>query len=123
MRDLILFLDDDESRAALLFKRMPIADREATIWVKTAKEAIRVIAKKKDRLKKIYLDHTLGYEYMHIDNRQSGMEVVRYIEKQDPKDFDGCEFVIHTWDLYAGEIMTERLEKKKLNVKFKPFGQ
>lgn len=124
MRDLIIFLDDDPHRAALMCQRMTKEDRHATMWVQTAEEAVSVLKDYEARIRQVHLDHDLGgYRNMHPGDDKSGMEVVRYLEKKDPKCFGGCEFIVHSWNVYAGKKMVERLESKGYKVKFRPFGQ
>jgi hypothetical protein len=122
-RDLTLFMDDDPKRAALAYQRMPEDELPATVWCKTAAETIDVLKDYAERLKKIYLDHDLeGQIYMPSRSEFSGMEVVRWFEKQDRKRFDGCKIVVHSYNEYAANRMVERLEKAGYSVKYIPFG-
>jgi hypothetical protein len=110
-RDLVLFMDDSPHRAALAYQRMPEDELPATVWTKTAAETIDVLKDYAERLKKIYLDHDLeGQIYMNSASEYSGMEVVRFLEKQDCKRFSGCHFVIHSHNEYAANRMVERLD-------------
>lgn len=122
-RDAILFMDDSPERAALAYQRMTPEDQNQTIWCKSASECISVLKDYADRLKKVYLDHDLGGdEVTHPGNENSGMEVVRYLEHADRKQFDGCLFIIHTHNGYAGPRMTERLISSGYEAKYEPFG-
>jgi hypothetical protein len=122
-RDLVMFLDDDPNRAALAYQRMPEDELPATVWTKTAAETIDVLKDYAERLKKIYLDHDLeGCGYMNSNNELSGMEIVRFLEKQDCKRFSGCKIVVHSHNDYAGTKMVERLNKAGYSAKYHPFG-
>jgi hypothetical protein len=120
----ILFLDDNPNRAALMYQRMPPALRNITIWVQTAEEAIEVLENYKERLITVYLDHDLGGEtYVHSGREDCGMEVVRFLEKQDVIEYVDCEFVIHSWNIPAAIKMASRLDKHGYSVIQIPFGQ
>lgn len=124
MKDVIVFLDDNADRAALMYQRMNKFDQSSTFWCKTANEAIDVLREYKDRIYRVYLDHDLGNENnpVHTGSEQSGMEVIRFLEQQDPLDYKDCEFVVHSWNIYAATQMQERLEQKGYKVKKIPFG-
>jgi len=125
-RDVNLWLDDSYERTAVAYQRMIPADRDSTIWCRTASEAIEVLRDYSERLKKVHLDHDLGGESedvpMHSGNENSGMEVIRYLENIDPKLFDGCKFIIHSFNTYAARRMFERLDIIGYDVKYQPFG-
>jgi len=122
-RDLVMFLDDDPNRAALAYQRMPQDELSSTVWCRTAEEAIGVLKDYADRLKKIYLDHDLeGQIYQSSKSEFSGMEVVRFMEKQDSNRFSGCHIVIHSHNDYAANRMVERLIKAGYSAKHRPFG-
>jgi len=125
----ILFLDDNPQRAVLAYNRMPETDRGETIWCQTAQEAIITLWDYRDRLDKVYLDHDLGgRQYVNTKREDCGMEIVRYLEKMSndhPDEFaklKDTEFVVHSWNGHAGPLMTERLLKLGLDVKYIPFG-
>ena len=126
---MILFLDDNPQRAVLAHERMPVADRERTIWCQTAEEAILTLWEYRDRLDAVHLDHDLGgEEYVNTKREDCGMEVVRYLEKMSrdkPEEFEklqAAKFVVHSWNSHAGPIMVERLLAIGLDVEYKPFG-
>lgn len=125
-RDTILFMDDKPERAALAYQRMTPAERDTTIWCRTAAEAITVLKDYQDRLSKVYLDHDLGGLEedvpMHSGNEKSGMEVVRYLEDTDPDKFKGCLFIVHSFNSYAGPKMVERLIYAGYKADYRPFG-
>jgi hypothetical protein len=118
----IMFLDDDPHRAALMFNRMNEQDRSRTFWVKTAQEAIDMLRDYRERLEYVFLDHDLGGEtHVYSGREDCGMEVIRYLEHQNPTDFD-CTFIIHSWNIDAAIKMTERLVAKGYTATQQPFG-
>lgn len=126
---MILFLDDSAQRAVLAYERMPEADRENTIWCRTAEEAIITLWDYRDRLDAVHLDHDLGgQEYVNTKREDCGMEVVRSLEKMShdkPEEFEKLKvarFVVHSWNGHAAPIMVERLTKLGLDVVCVPFG-
>lgn len=125
---MILFLDDSPERAAVAYNRMNEEESSHTIWCKTAEEAIITLRDYSDVLTKVYLDHDLGNEgeEMSVKSDGSGMEVLRWmaqnLDKVDQLRDNDCEFIVHTWNAYAGKIMKERLDNFNLKVKFIPFG-
>lgn len=121
----ILFMDDCPQRAALAYTRWPEDKKGRTIWCTTAEEAIGVL--KDYPLDEVHLDHDLGGEQW-VDSRREdcGMEVIRFIEKMDKKErekkFSKTRFIVHSWNLPAGQRMTERLVGVELNAVQIPFG-
>jgi hypothetical protein len=78
-----------------------------------------------ERIEVVYLEHDLEVENMHPGNENSGMEVVRAIERMDSDKFRKlaeAHFVVHTWNDYAGPKMVDRLNKLNLKVDHIPFG-
>ena len=120
---IVLFLDDNPNRAALLYQRLPVSVRDVTMWVKKVEEAIEILEVYKSRLALVFLDHDLGNEnYVHSGREDCGMEVVRYLEKQNPNDYKDCKFIVHSWNLPAATKMAERLTKVGYTVSQIPFG-
>ena len=126
---MILFLDDVAQRAVMAYNRMSVIDREHTIWCTTAAETIQTVWDYRDNLTKVSLDHDLGgQQYMNTKREDSGMEVIRFLEKKarkEPEEFkklEGTLFIIHSWNLHAAPIMQDRLSKLGLNSVWIPFG-
>lgn len=118
----ILFLDDDPSRAALMYQRMNSEQQKHTLWVQTAEEAIDVLKNYRERLELVFLDHDLGGRtYVHSAREDCGMEVVRFLEKQAPKDYT-CDFIVHSWNIDAAKKMTSRLNAHGYKAVQTPFG-
>jgi plasmid stabilization system protein ParE len=125
MRDdyIILFLDDSVERAAVLHQRMPERDVEHVVWVKTVAETLDFLVNYRERLRTVYLDHNLnGMEYQHSGSDTSGMEIVRWLEKQNHKYYEHVKFVVHSWNISAAVKMVERLRDKGYLAYQKPFG-
>lgn len=120
----ILFLDDDPARAALAYERMSEDKRSRTIWCRTVEEAVDVILEY--NLEEAHLDHDLGGEtYCDTRREDCGMEVIRNIERMSGWELaklKHCKFVVHSWNLKAGETMVRRLLKLELFAEHKPFG-
>ena len=126
---MILFLDDAPERAVLAYNRMSVADRNDTMWCKTAEEAIEAIWSYRDVLTKVSLDHDLdGQEYMNTKREDCGMEIVRFLEKKahkEPVEFKKLEntlFTIHSWNNHSAPIMQRRLSDIGLTAVWVPFG-
>lgn len=120
---MILFLDDDPNRAALAYQRMKPEDANNTIWCTTAQECIDTIKDYQKQLTLISLDHDLGgtqYQDSRADN--CGMEVVRWLEKQDISLFSETKFVVHSWNIPAGSRMHDRLTDAGYKSVHRPFG-
>ena len=123
VRNRRLFLDDCAERAALAYERMSKDDRDNTIWTQTVSDTISALDTYRSVLTQVSLDHDLnGRTYVHSDREDCGMEVVRWLVKQKVSDFDGCIFVIHTWNEIAAPKMYNKLKNKGFKVKCQPFG-
>jgi hypothetical protein len=104
-------------------------DRSNTIWAKTYEEAQTTLWVYKDELTEVYLEHDLnGTPYMNTRSEESGMELVRYLERLSVHHGDvfpvytKMKWVIHSWNEIAAPIMTRRLEALGLSVEWIPFG-
>ena len=78
----------------------------------------------KPRLDIVSLVYNLnGGEFpAHPGSEECGMEVVRWLEKQDAALYSHVRFIIHTWNLMAGVKMARRLRSKGYRVVRIPFG-
>ena len=120
---MILWMDDDHLRSALAYQRMKPEDANNTMWAQTALEAIDILRDYRDDLTLVSLDHDLGgttYQDSRAEN--CGMEVVRWLEKQNSKLFKHVEFVVHSWNLTAARTMHLRLLDAGYRACRKPFG-
>jgi DNA-binding NarL/FixJ family response regulator len=93
----ILFLDDDPNRHAYFYA-------EFSDWATmchTAQECIDHLARQDWDI--VCLDHDLGGEvFVGSDGKNTGMEVIRWIEKNNPKV---KVFIVHSWNAPAGASM------------------
>ncbi len=126
---MILFLDDSPERAAIAYSRMVEKERSKVIWCMTAEEAIITVWDYRKVLEKVMLDHDLGGKtYVHTSRDDCGMEIVRFLENKartEPEEFENlkkAQFIVHTWNEYAGPVMVERLKKLGLKTVHIPFG-
>ncbi len=112
----ILFLDDDQ-------KRRIHASNE---WAATNKlplvinvpECIEALGRK-DEWDIVSLDHDLeGEVYVDSSRKDCGMEVVRWIEKNEP---NVKMFIVHTWNFFAAMEMTKRLRLAGYTVSQNPY--
>lgn len=125
MKDVIVFLDASPERAGLAYQRMNDEDKRSTFWCTTAAEAIGVLRDYQARIYRVYLEHDLGGSEgspVLSASEESGMEVVRFLEKQDSLDYKDCEFVVHTHNQYAAKKMIERLIEAGYTTLYSPFG-
>ena len=104
-------------------------DRDNTIWAKTYLECQTTIWNYRTELTKVHLEHDLGeHSYMNTASEESGMEIVRYLERLEKHSYPEfeplkkIEWIVHTWNEHAAPIMVERMTKIGLNVEWVPFG-
>jgi hypothetical protein len=110
----VLFLDDDEERAARLRKVCPEA-----VWVQTAEECIECLSEDWDVIR---LDHDLGGEiFVNSDRADCGMEVVRYLVENHPNHLQDTVFIVHTHNQAAAEAMVNALSTAGYDCTHFPF--
>lgn len=110
----ILFLDDDNERIRQFRGKIPGA-----VVVKTAEQAIKALAKE-DIWNIVFLDHDLeGETYVDSNRADCGMEVVRWIIKEDAHIRN---IIVHTQNPPAGEEMTRLLKDALFTTTYVPFG-
>lgn len=98
---MILFLDDDVNRRKCFRSAVPSAH-----IVETAQATIEVL-QSGEQIDQLFLDHDLGDEvFVDSDRPDTGMEVVRWIEKEKPEI---GEIVVHSHNPSAAETMVSRL--------------
>ena len=121
--ELILLVEGSQERAAVEYNRMSPDMRDRTIWAKNPVEAIEVLEDYRTRLCLVVFSNDLN-EFIRGDTRRedSGAEIVRYLEKQDSKEFRHCGFVIQDHDRKVGEKLTRRLEWSGYRASHRPFG-
>jgi hypothetical protein len=111
----VLFLDDDIRRAEIFLKRNPDA-----IWIQTAEECVAKLVESWDE---VYLDHDLGGEqYVDVERSDCGMEVVRWLCKEERSHLSATRFIIHSHNLAAAMMMVLLMREMGYNAEFFPFG-
>jgi hypothetical protein len=119
----IVFLDAGPNRAAVLYQRMSKRDQERTFWVKTVAETTDILDMYRERLDWVSIDFDLsGTGHSHPASEESGLEVVRWLEKQDSSSYSHVRFVVHTWNLVIGQKMVKRLQASGYRATLRPFG-
>jgi len=117
----ILFLDDNKKRIEFFKQFNPDAD-----IVENAQDCIKSL-KENGIYDLICLDHDLGGEvYVNSENKNTGMEVVRYLESKEYRKYYSsnnvhCFIIVHTWNFKAGEEMVNRIRNVGYKVVYIPF--
>lgn len=110
---MILFLDDNFDRIEKFIEAYPFG-----IVARTAQEAIEALRYYAE-FEIVSLDHDLGGEsFVDSSRSDSGMEVVRWIEKHKP---NVKKFVVHSVNPIAADEMTRRLMAAGYEVERKPY--
>jgi hypothetical protein len=111
----ILFLDDDQGRAATFLSWQPTA-----VWVETAADCVSRLAEPWDE---VHLDHDLGGEtFVEQDREDCGMAVVRWLCEEFRPHLQPTLFVVHTHNLGAACAMSFQLQATGYFVREAPFG-
>lgn len=107
----IVILEDDDNRIETFLEMFPWAK-----VVKTANECIKLLKKPCDLL---FLDHDLGGEiYVDTDHKNTGSEVVRWIEEYRPKI---KKIIVHSYNSAASDVMVKVLNRCGYDVARIPF--
>ena len=110
----VLFLDDDERRAADFARQWPEA-----IWVQTAEECIELLDREWDV---IWLDHDLGGErWVDSERNDCGMEAVRHIVSDRPEHLQRTIFIVHTHNVRTGQLMRDTLVSAGYDCTYQPY--
>jgi hypothetical protein len=110
----ILFLDDDPDRARLFLVRHPDA-----IWVQTACDCIDLLSQPWDQ---IHLDHDLcGERFVDSSRSDCGMEVVRWLCGAFQEAHRDTQFVIHSHNTEAAQMMVWSLYEAGYHAAYRPF--
>lgn len=115
----LLFMDDNSKRIHAALRQYG-GTFDVTIAT-NVKECLRLLARQDWRI--VSLDHDLGgCDYTDPDGRECGMEIVRYLEKCGwPGGKPRPEFIIHSSNTFAGNLMVRRLREVKLMARHEPF--
>lgn len=110
----LIFLDDDENRCNLVRKKLPGMVK----YAHTAQDCIKRI-QEMEEISILFLDHDLGGEvYVDTDREDCGMEVVRWIENNNPLIRN---IVVHSMNKPAADEMVQRLQDASYNASYVPF--
>jgi hypothetical protein len=111
----VLFLDDDPVRAEAFLIENPQA-----IWVQTVPECLARLVECWDE---VHLDHDLGGRtFVDMNERDCGMEVIRWLCKEPRDHLLHVRFFIHTHNSIAGLFMVLQMRSSGYNAEFRPFG-
>ena len=118
MKIKILFLDDRTKRINSAITKF--ADCELTI-VTNVSECLRYMAS--EDFNEIYLDHDLGgLDFVDPEDKNSGMEVIRYLHKTEwPDRKIRPRFIIHSSNVFAAELMRIALDSMYFFVECRPW--
>lgn len=116
---IVLFLDDDENRTKVFVSKIPRA-RTAPDVPSIVGLIERSIADH-EPVSYLFLDHDLGGE-IHVDSgrEDTGMEVVRYLEKNNLQEHIR-EVIVHSHNEPAATEMLYKLWDAKYRAKRIPF--
>lgn len=121
---ILVFLEDSPEVAAIHCQRMSEEDRSRTFWVQNVLDTIEILLDYRERLEEVSLDHDLnGETYVHSGREDCGMEIVRWLEHQDPALYSHIKFVVHSHNENSGPRMVERLRKAGYSTYWAPFGE
>ena len=108
-----LFLDDNKERIKKIKNSVPY-----TITIVTTTEAC-ISKLEEDEWDLVFLDHDLNGEvYVDSGRKDCGMEVVRWIIKNQPIIRN---IIIHTHNTEAGLLMLKQLQSAKYKANYIPF--
>lgn len=110
----ILFLDDDPGRAQLFLVRHPDA-----VWVQTAADCIDLLSQLWDQ---VHLDHDLcGERFVDSSRSDCGMEVVRWLCGAFQEPLRDTQFIIHSHNTEAAQMMVWSLYEAGYHAAYRPF--
>lgn len=115
----ILFLDDDKVRCEWILKELSGSFYNLTI-VNDVKSCIQKLDNEQFDI--VCLDHDLGGKvFVDSGEEETGMEVVRWIERRDG-NIDVNLFIVHSWNGPAARDMNARLNESGYKSHSIPFG-
>ncbi len=111
----ILFLDDDAGRAQTFLSRHPQA-----VWIKTVGECLEKLVESWDE---VHLDHDLGGRtFVAVSETDCGMEVIRWLCREERDHLRTTRFFVHTHNSVAGLLMVLQMRTSGYRAEFRPFG-
>lgn len=114
----VLILEDDPQRRELFVEANASAHQ-----VETAAGAIELLSHD-EPWSLVCLDHDLGGEvFVDSSNRNTGMEVVRFLESKQGEMRRKIEsIIVHSWNSPAASEMEKRLRRAGYRAQWHPFG-
>jgi DNA-binding NarL/FixJ family response regulator len=113
---LVLFLDDSVRRAKAAAEQFA---GDTFCLAGTADTAIEYLRLAEEPWDLVMLDHDLGGKVFQDSlETNTGMEVVRYIERTQPEI---KRIVVHSWNSPAAREMVSRLEQAGYEASYQPF--
>lgn len=114
-RDRLLFLDDDPRRAELF-----LMDHPRAVWVTNVPDCL---ARLTELWEEVHLDHDLGGKiFVDSSDTDCGMEVIRWLCKEQPAHLKTTRFYVHTHNATAGLLMVLLMQGGGYKAEFRPFG-
>jgi hypothetical protein len=110
-----LFLDDDPARAQAFLSENPQA-----VWVQTVDDCLDCLLEPWDE---VHLDHDLGGRtFVDTTDTDCGMEVIRWLCKEQRAHLKKTYFFVHTHNSVAGLLMVLQMTDCGYRAEFRPFG-
>jgi hypothetical protein len=115
----MLFLDDRTKRIMSAIEQYK--DKYDVTIVTNAKECLRYLCKQEWDI--LSLDHDLnGDDFQDPDDKNSGMEVARYIMKTGwPERFHKPQVWVHSSNLFAAELMLSVFQSMNFSAYYRKF--
>jgi hypothetical protein len=111
----LLFLDDDARRAQSFLSSHPQA-----VWVQTVEECLELLVETWDE---VHLDHDLGGKtFVDVRETDCGMEVIRWLCREQRDHLRTTRFFVHTHNSVAGLLMVLQMRTSGYRAEFRPFG-
>lgn len=119
----ILFLDDDEVRQTMFFRKFLKFKQDGDILVttRTVEETIEAL-KTKGPFDVIDLDHDLGGKIFVKEVEGTGYQVALFIENELPNELLPKHVIIHSYNPDGVRRMMESIAKRVTSVQYIPFG-
>ena len=119
----ILFLDDDEDRQNIFFRKYLVFKKDGDVLVttRTVEETIEAL-KTQGPFDVIDLDHDLGGRIFVKEVEGTGYQVALFIENELSEDLLPKHVIIHSYNPDGVRRMMESISKRVTSVQFIPFG-
>jgi len=119
----ILFLDDDEMRQTVFFRKFLEfkQDGDTLVTTRTVEETIDAL-KTKGPFDVIDLDHDLGGKIFVKEVEGTGYQVALFIENELSNELLPKHVIIHSYNPDGVKRMMESIGKRVTSVQYIPFG-